>query len=72
MIMTTYSNPQLPSQIGPDRQRDRLARAEQQRLAQQCRARSRTTDQAEPSERHLGRAQRMMARLRAVIPHTAR
>jgi hypothetical protein len=67
MIMDT--NPQL---TGGERQRDMLARAEQQRRAQQCRATSRTADQAEPPEPHLGLAPRMMARLRTVIPHPTR
>jgi hypothetical protein len=72
VIMTMDTNPQLTSQIGPDRQRDMLARAEQQRLAHQCRATSRATHQAEPPEQHLGLAQRMVAKLRTVIPHAAR
>jgi hypothetical protein len=66
MIMDT--NPQL---TGGERQRDMLARAEQQRRAQHCRAASRTAHQAEPPEPHLGLALRMMARLRAVIPHAS-
>ena len=70
--MTMNTNPQLTGQIGGDRQRDMLARAEYQRRAQQYRARSRTTRQTEPPERHLGRALRMMARLRMVIPRPAR
>jgi hypothetical protein len=64
--------PQLTGQTGGERQRDMLARAEQQRRAHQCRARSSTTDQEEPPERHLGLGPRMMARLRTVIPHPAR
>jgi hypothetical protein len=48
-----YTNPQ----IGGNRQRDLLARAEQQRRAQRFRG------------RHLGRA--LMARLRTVMPRTA-
>jgi len=70
--MTMYTHPRLTGQTGSDRQRDMLARAEKQRRAQQCRAGSRTTRQAEPPERHAGWAQRMMARLRMVIPRTAR
>jgi hypothetical protein len=71
-MMTMDTIPQLSAQTGGERQRDMLARAEQQRRAQQCRAATRETHQAEPPERHLGLAQRMVARLRAVIPHTAR
>lgn len=70
--MTMDTIPQLTGQTGGERQRDMLARAEQQRRAQQCRARSRTTHRAEPAERHLGLAPRMMARLRTVISHPAR
>ncbi len=70
MVMNT--NPQLTGQIGGDRQRDMLARAEQQRRAQRLRSRSKTAHQAEPHEGHLGRALRTMARLRTVIPHPAR
>jgi len=62
----------IPQLTGGDRQRDMLARAEQQRRAQQCRTTSRTVHQAEPPEGRLGRALRMMARLRTVIPHAAR
>jgi hypothetical protein len=40
------------------------------RRAQECRATSRTTHQAELPERHPGLALRMMARLRTVIPHS--
>jgi hypothetical protein len=69
--MTMDTIPQLTSQTGGERQRDMLARAEQQRRARQCRASSRTTHQAEPIE-HPGLALRMMARLRMVIPHPTR
>ena len=68
--MTMDTTPQLTGQTGGERQRDMLARAEQQRRAQQCRVTARTTHQEEPPERHLGLALWMMARLRAVIPHT--
>jgi hypothetical protein len=68
--MTMDTIPQLTGQTGGERQRDMLVRAEQQRRAQECRATSRTTHQAEPPERHPGLAQRMMARLRTVIPHS--
>ena len=70
--MTMYNIPQLPGQTGGERQRDMLTRAEQQRRARQYRATSRTKHQAEPPERHPGLALRMMARLRAVIPHPTR
>jgi len=70
--MTMDTIPQLTSQTGGERQRDMLARAEQQRRARQCRASSQTTHQAEPPEQHPGLALRMMARLRTVIPHTTR
>jgi len=53
-------------QIGSERQRDALARAEQQRRAQRLRASSRSARDAEHPERHPGRAQRTMAWLRAV------
>jgi hypothetical protein len=66
--MTMDTIPQLAGQTGGERQRDMLARAEQQRRAHQCRAGSRPTQQAEPPERHIGLALRMMARLRTVIP----
>jgi hypothetical protein len=68
MIMNTI--PQPTGQTGGERQRDMLARAEQQRRAHECQAR--TTHQAGPPERHPGLAWRMMARLRTVIPHPAR
>jgi hypothetical protein len=70
--MTMYNIPQLNGQTGGERQRDMLARAEQRRRARQFRSSSRTTDQAEPPERHPGLAQRMMARLRMVLPRTTR
>jgi hypothetical protein len=68
--MTMDTTPQLNGQTGGERQRDLLARAEQQRRAQQYRAGSRTTHQAGPPERHLGLALRIMARLRTAIPRT--
>jgi hypothetical protein len=58
-----YTNPQ----ISGERQRDMLARADQQRLVRRFRAKSAAGRQAEPPERHPGRARRMMARLRTVI-----
>jgi hypothetical protein len=70
--MTMHTIPQLTGQTGGERQRDMLVRAEQQRRAQQCRAKTQATHEAEPLERHLGLAQRMVARLRTVIPHAAR
>ncbi len=70
--MTMYSTPRLTGQIGGDRQRDMLARAEQQRRAKRFRAQSRTAGQAEPPERHPGRAFRAMTRLRTVIPRPTR
>ena len=55
-----YTNSQNIGQIGSERQRDALARAEQWRLARRLRTSSR--DQ----ERHLGLARRTMAWLRAL------
>jgi hypothetical protein len=68
--MTMDTIPQLTGQTGGERQRDMLARTEQQRRAQECRATSRTAHQPERPERHPGLALRMMARLRTVIPHS--
>jgi hypothetical protein len=63
-----YTHPDISSQISSERQRDRLARAEQQRLAQQLRTLTRAAQQAERPEPRLGRALRMAARLRTVVP----
>lgn len=60
-----YTNSQNIGQIGSERQRDALARAEQQRRAR----RLRTTSRSAPSERRPGRARRTMAWLRAVTIH---
>jgi hypothetical protein len=58
-----YTNSQNIGQIGSERQRDALARAEQQRRAQRLR---RSARDAEHRERHPGRAHRTIAWLRAV------
>lgn len=60
-----YTNSQNIGQIGSERQRDALARAEQQRRAQ----RLRTSSGSGHPERHPGRAQRTIARLLAVTIH---
>ena len=67
-----YPDPQIPGQIGGERQRDVLARAEQQRRAQRLRILSRGTRRAEQAEPHPGRAARTMAGLRAVLPRLTR
>jgi hypothetical protein len=61
-----YTNYQHIGQIGNDRQRDALARAEQQRRAQRLRTASKSARDAEHPERHPGRARRAMTWLRAV------
>lgn len=63
-----YTNSQNINQIGSERQRDALARAEQQRRAHRLRTSSRSHDEEHP-ERRPGRAQRTMAWLRAVTIH---
>jgi hypothetical protein len=55
-----YTNSQHIGQIGNDRQRDALARAEQQRRAQRLRTSSKSA-----RERHPGRARRALTWLRA-------
>jgi hypothetical protein len=62
-----YTNYQ-PGQIGSERQRDMLARAEQQRQARWLR----TLSKAEQPEQHPGRAVRPMAGLWTVIPRLTR
>jgi hypothetical protein len=64
-----YTNSQNINQIGSERQRDALARAEQQRRVQRLRTSSRSAHDEEHLERHPGRAQRTMAWLRAVTIH---
>jgi len=59
VITAMYTNSQNIGQIGSERQRDALARAEQQRRAKRLRT------SAHP-ERHPGRGQRTVAWLRAV------
>jgi hypothetical protein len=61
-----YTNSQNINQIGSERQRDALARAEQQRRAQRLRTSSKSAQDEEHPERHPGRAQRTIAWLRAV------
>jgi hypothetical protein len=58
-----YTNSKNIGQFGSERQRDALARAEQQRRAQRLR---RSARDAEHPGRHPGRARRTIAWLRAV------
>ena len=66
-----YTHPYTSSQIARDRQRDMLARAEQQRLARQLITGSRPARQGEHPARRLGSALRP-ARLRTVMTHITR
>jgi hypothetical protein len=59
-----YANSENINQIGSERQRDALARAEQWRRAQRLRTSSRSAHDTEHTER---RARRPIAWLRAVI-----
>ena len=58
-----YTHPHIGSQIGIQRQRDRLARAEHQRLARQLRhlSRARQAERPEP-------ASLLVTRLRSILP----
>ena len=67
-----YTHPHISSQIGSERQRDKLARAEQQRLARRLRQLSMASRQSSSPESPLDRALRALARLRLPIPPTAR
>ena len=58
-----YTNSQNVGQIGSERQRDALARAEQQRRAKRLRASARDAGHAEHAE-HPARTRRPMAWLR--------
>ena len=64
-----YTHPHIGSQIGTGRQRDMLARAEQQRLARQARhlSRARRAQRARP---HPGGALPLAARLRSILSAT--
>ena len=64
-----YTHPHIASQIGIGRQRDMLARAEQQRLARQARhlSRARRAQRARP---HPGGALPLAARLRSILGAT--
>jgi len=66
-----YTHPHISSQIAGDRQRDRLARAEQQRLARQLITLSRQARQGRHPTRRLGGALRP-AHLRTVITRMTR
>ena len=66
-----YTNYQ-PGQIGSERQRDMLARAEQQRQARWLRTLSKAARRAEQPEQHPGWAVRPMAGLWTVIPRMTR
>ena len=50
-----YTHPYIGGQIGSERQRDMLARAEHRRLARQLRARSRASRDAQPPGRPIRR-----------------
>jgi hypothetical protein len=63
-----YTHPHISSQLISERQRDRLARAEQQRQARRLRSLTRTARRPSQPEPQLGRALRT-ARLRTLIQH---
>jgi hypothetical protein len=60
-----FTNPYIPSELIRDRQRERLARASQQRLAHQIRERARTSRCAPRTQRRLRHALRTALQLRA-------
>lgn len=60
-----YTHPHIGSQIGIQRQRDRLARAEHQRLVRQLRHQSRARRAERPEPVLL-----MVARLRSILSAT--
>ena len=64
-----YTHPHIGSQIGLGRQRDRLARAGQQRLARQARHLSRAR-RAQRPQPHAGGARPLAARLRSILSAT--
>ena len=64
-----YTHPHIGSQIGTGRQRDMLARAEQQRLARQLRHLSRAR-RAQRPQPHTGGARPLAARLRSILGAT--
>ena len=64
-----YTHPHIASQIGIGRQRDLLARAEQQRLARQVRQLSRARRAGRPQP-HPGGALPLAARLRSILGAT--
>jgi hypothetical protein len=64
-----YTHPHIGSQIGTGRQRDMLARAEQQRLARQLRHLSRAR-RAQRPQPHTGGARPLAARLRSILSAT--
>ena len=66
-----YTHPHISSQIGRERQRDRLARAEQQRLARQLLTLSRAARRGERPAPRLAGALRP-AGLRTVIARMTR
>lgn len=66
-----YTHPYISSQIARDRQREALARAEQQRLARQLSTGSRPVRHGGHPARRLGRALRP-ARLRTVMTRMTR
>ena len=66
-----YTHPHISSQIARDRQREALARAEQQRLARQLITGSRPARHGEHPARRLGSAQHP-ARLRTMMTHLTR
>ena len=64
-----YTHPHIGSQIGLGRQRDRLARAGQQRLARQARHLSRAR-RAQRPQPHPSGALPLAARLRSILSAT--
>jgi hypothetical protein len=62
-----YTNSENIGQIGSERQRDALARAEQWRRAQRLRTSSRSAHDAAHDTEHTGRRARPIAWLRAVL-----
>jgi hypothetical protein len=64
-----YAHPDIISQIRSQRERERLATAEQQRLTRQLRAESRASRRTSRAEHPLRRALRTAVRLRPALAH---
>ena len=62
-----YAQSRITGQTGGERQRDALARAEQQRLVRRLRSRSRAARRAQRRARRLGPARQALARMLAAI-----